>query len=171
MSCLILPSQDSSNLRASKRPLPLVDSFPHERAVRTLHGQHLSRPFISECSNSSTLKHWARPGFGRDLGRHDGPPIFADWPHRSSAVKLYSFRGVGAQTDCPQGSVLTPIPRCCSIVQIGRVTTPVILDTCRALREAGVGDRRLLDNELDILQKYDRPGCDRNSSGILDGSP
>jgi tetratricopeptide (TPR) repeat protein len=35
----------------------------------------------------------------------------------------------------------------------------VILDVCRALREAGERDRRLLDNEVDILQLYDRPAA------------
>lgn len=33
----------------------------------------------------------------------------------------------------------------------------VVLDVCRQLREAGVEDPRLLNNELDILQLYDRP--------------
>ena len=32
----------------------------------------------------------------------------------------------------------------------------LILDTCKALRESGQGDRRLIDCEVDILQQYDR---------------
>ena len=32
----------------------------------------------------------------------------------------------------------------------------VIMNVCRQLREAGVEERRLLDNEIDILQQYDR---------------
>jgi tetratricopeptide (TPR) repeat protein len=35
----------------------------------------------------------------------------------------------------------------------------VILRVCRELREAGVRDRRLLDNEIDILQLHDRPAA------------
>lgn len=32
----------------------------------------------------------------------------------------------------------------------------LVIEVCRSLREAGVKDRRLLDNEIDILQLYDR---------------
>jgi hypothetical protein len=39
-------------------------------------------------------------------------------------------------------------------VHLGR--HQIILDTCRSLREAGEGDRRLLDREIDLLQIYDR---------------
>ncbi len=35
----------------------------------------------------------------------------------------------------------------------------VIMDACRGLREAGVEDRRLLDIELNVLQKYNRPAA------------
>ncbi len=35
----------------------------------------------------------------------------------------------------------------------------VILKVCRELREAGVEDRRLLDNEVNILQLYNRPAA------------
>jgi tetratricopeptide (TPR) repeat protein len=35
----------------------------------------------------------------------------------------------------------------------------LVLELCRGLREAGEGDRRLLDNEIDLLQTYDRPAA------------
>lgn len=35
----------------------------------------------------------------------------------------------------------------------------VVLEVCRTLREAGDGDRWLLDNEIDLLQLYDRPAA------------
>lgn len=35
----------------------------------------------------------------------------------------------------------------------------VVMDVCRSLREAGEGNRRLLDNEIDLLQLYDRPAA------------
>jgi tetratricopeptide (TPR) repeat protein len=35
----------------------------------------------------------------------------------------------------------------------------VVLEVCRTLPEAGEGDRRLLDNEINLLQLYDRPAA------------
>src|SRR5262249_17996607 len=35
----------------------------------------------------------------------------------------------------------------------------IVLEVCRALREAGEGDRWLLDNEVNLLQVYNRPAA------------
>ncbi|MFO0881268.1 MAG: hypothetical protein U0840_28515 [Gemmataceae bacterium] len=47
----------------------------------------------------------------------------------------------------------------------------VVLEVCRSLREAGEGDRRLLDNEIDLLQMYDRPAALAVLQGHLSRHP